>query len=120
MERSAALPITLFAYLNGLGTCDALSCMSHALQSALESGHEARIVHTYFSAAFDRVNRQGILYRLCSVGIEGSLFFVFTQFLSNRLWHVMVDGCRSKLVNVVTAVPQGCLLLPLIVSPVHF
>ena len=26
-----------------------------------------------FSAAFDRVNHQGILYKLCSVGIEGSL-----------------------------------------------
>ena len=27
------------------------------------------------------------------------------QFLSNRSHHVMVDGCRSKLVNVVSGVP---------------
>ena len=38
MERSAVLPTTLFAYQKGLGTCDALLCMSHTLQSALESG----------------------------------------------------------------------------------
>ena len=32
---------------------------------------------------------------------------MLTQFLSNRSQHVMVDGCRSKLVNVVPEVPQG-------------
>ena len=35
--------------------------------SSLESGQQARIVQIDFSAAFDRVNYQGILYKLCSV-----------------------------------------------------
>ena len=35
------------------------------------------------------------------------MFSILTQFLSNRLQHVMVDDCRSKLVNVVSGVPQG-------------
>ena len=39
------LPTTQFAYLKGLGTCYALLCISHILQSALESGNEARIGH---------------------------------------------------------------------------
>ena len=33
-----------------------------------------------------------------------------TQFLSNRSQHLMVDGCRSKLVNVVSGVPQSRVL----------
>ena len=70
MECSGVLPITQFAYRKGLGTCDALLCMSHTLQSVLESGQEARIIQIDFSAAFDRVNHQGILYKLCSVGLE--------------------------------------------------
>ena len=37
MERSGVLPTTQFAYRKGLGTCDALLCMPHTLQSALES-----------------------------------------------------------------------------------
>ena len=85
--------------------------MSHPLQSALESGQEARILQIDFSAAFDRVNHLGILYGLCSVGIGGS---VLTQFLSNRSQHFMVDGCWSKLVNVVSGVPQGSVLGPLL------
>ena len=50
-----------------------------------------------FSAAFDRVNHLGILYKLCSVGIEGSVLSILMQFLSNQSQQVMVDGCRSKL-----------------------
>ena len=73
MERSGVLPTTQFGYRKGLGTCDALLCVSHTLQSALESGQEARIVQIDFSTAFDKVNHQGILYQLCSVGIGGSV-----------------------------------------------
>ena len=81
--------------------------MSYTLQSALESGQEARIVQIDFSAAFDRVNHQRILYKLISVGIEGSVLSVLTLFLSNRSQYVLVDGCPSKLVNVVSGVPKG-------------
>ena len=66
MESSGVLPTTQFAYRKGLGTSDALLCVSHTLQSALESGQEVRIVQIDFSAAFDRVNHLGILYKLCS------------------------------------------------------
>ena len=70
IERSGVLPTTKFAYRKGLGTCDALLRVSLTLQSALESGQGARIVQIDFSAASDRVNHQGILYKLCSVILE--------------------------------------------------
>ena len=114
MERSGVLPTTQFAYRKGLGTCEAILCVSHRLQSALESGQEARIMQIDISATFDRVNHLGILYKLCSVGIGGSVLSILTQFLSNRSQQVMVDGCRSKLVNVVSGVPQGSVLGPLL------
>ena len=78
MVLNGVLPTTQFDYRKGLGTCDALLCVSHALQSVLESGHEARIVQIDFSAAFDMVNHQSILYRLCSVGIRGSVSSILT------------------------------------------
>ena len=90
------LPTTQFAYRKGLGTCDALLCVSHTLQSALESGQEATIVPIDFTAAFDTVNHLGVLYKLCSVGIGGSVLSILKQFLLNLSQHVMVDGCRNK------------------------
>ena len=70
-----------------------------------------------FSAAFDRVNHQGILYGLSSVGIGGSVLSVLMQFLSNRSQFVLVDECRSKLVNVVSGVLQGSVLGPPVIVP---
>ena len=73
MERSGVLPTSQFAYQKDLGTSDALLCVSHTLQSALESGHEARIVQIDFSAAFDTINHQALLcvnWRFCVVYIE--------------------------------------------------
>ena len=101
------VPTTQFANWKGLGTCDARLCVSHTLQSVLESGQEARMVQIDFGAAFYRVNHQGIMYKLCSMGIGGSVVSILTQFLSNRSHNFTVDGCRSKLVNVVSGVPQG-------------
>ena len=62
-------------------------------------GQEARIVQIIFSTTFDRVNHQGILFKLCSVGVGGSVLSVLTHFLSNPSQYVVVDRCRSKLVN---------------------
>ena len=35
---------------------------------------------------------------------------ILTQFLSNRSQYVKVNGCLSKLVDVVSGVPQGSVL----------
>ena len=39
---------------------------------------------------------------------------ILTQFLSNRSQHFIADGCRSKLVDVVSGVMQGSDLGPLL------
>ena len=77
------------------------------------------MVQIDFSAIFDRVNHQGILFKLCYVGVGGSVQSVLTQFLSNRSQYVVVDGSRSKLVNLVSARSArgksfGCPVVPLV------
>ena len=110
MERSGVLPSSQYSYRKGLGTCDPLLRMSRRLQSTLESGQVAEVVVIDFRAVFERVNDQifSIITfceycRLCVVTI-------FSQFLSNRSQHVMVDGYQSKLVIVVSGVQQGSVL----------
>ena len=91
--------------------------MSHTLQRALQSGQEAGSYR--WISAFDRDNHQGILYKLCSEGIGGSGLPILALFLSNRPKHVMLGGCRSKLFNVASGVPQGSVLDPLLVPSIH-
>ena len=66
-----------------------------------------------FSAASDNVNHRAfsISSALC---IGGSVLSILTQFLSNRSQQVMVDGCRNKLVNVVSGVLHCSVLGPLL------
>ena len=101
MECRDVLPTTQFAYRKGLGTCDALLCVAHTLQNALEIRQEARIVQIDFSVAFDSVNHQGILLNLCSVAVGSSVLYILTH-----------SGCRSKLIKVVSGVPHESVLGP--------
>ena len=48
------------------------------------------------------------------MGIGVSVLSILQQFLSNRSQHDMVDGCRGKLVNDVSGVPQGNVLSQLL------
>ena len=90
LERLVSVRLGRFMELNGVFQPPSLHIgkvripVIHFWQSALESEQEARIVQIDFSAASDRVNHQGILYRLCSVGIGGSVLSILTQFLLNR------------------------------------
>ena len=53
------------------------------------------------------------------MGIGGSVLSKLTQFLANRSQYAMVGGCKSKLVNVVSGVPQGSVFGPFTVPPAH-
>ena len=55
-----------------------------------------------------------IVYKLCSVGNGAPVLSILTHFLSNQPQHILVEGCRSKLVNVVLGVPQENVLSPLL------
>ena len=45
------------------------------------------------------------------MGIFSSVFSILTQVLPNRSQHVIVDGCQSKLVDVVSSVLGPLLFL---------
>ena len=74
---------------------------------------EYYIVQLDFSAAFDRVSHSGLLSKLKSIGVGGSVLSICIEFLSEEQ-RVVADGAASELIPIISGVPQGSVLGPLI------
>ena len=116
LRSNRAIPDRQYAYRKGVSTCDALLEVSHTLQEALDAGKEGRLVQIDFSGAFDKVNHAGLLFKLAAVGVGGSVLSIIRNFLSCRTQCVVLDGAASDPVSVVSGVPQGSVLGPLLFS----
>ena len=80
-EKYGLLPAAQFAYWKDLGCTDAPHTISHHLQKSLEAGMESYIVQLDFSEAFDRVRHSGLLFKLKSIGVGGSVLSNCSEFL---------------------------------------
>ena len=67
-----------------------------------------------FSKAFDTVPHQKLLHKLKNYGIDGKLNGWIEQFLTNRQQRVLVEGEFSSFDKVLSGVPQGTVLGPLL------
>ena len=78
------------------------------------TGMESYIVQLDFSAAFDRVSHSGLLFKLKSIGVGGSKLSISTEFLSDHGQRVVVDGAASEWITIISGVPKGSVLGPLL------
>ena len=67
-----------------------------------------------FSKAFDKVAHKKLCHKLSLYGIRGQTLGWIKDFLSNRTQKVLVNGEISDPVDVISGVPQGTVLGPLL------
>ena len=71
------------------------------------------VVYIDFSRAFDSIVFSKLLSKLSSYGIDGKLLSWLDAFLHNRLQYVVIENCFSNVSDVVSGVPQGSVLGPI-------
>ena len=79
-----------------------------------KKGNQIDIAVLDFSKAFDTVPHDGLLSKLKHYGIDEKIWLWIYNFLKNRKQSVVVDGKQSSLNDVVSGVPQGTVLGPLL------
>ena len=59
-----------------------------------------------FSAAFDRVNHNALIYKLRQLSIGGPFLNILMDFLTGRKQRVVVDGHYGEWRNVISGSPK--------------
>jgi hypothetical protein len=108
-----------FAYIpgSGKGTVTALTCMSlHVLRHLDHSSGGVRIAAVDFSKAFDRVTHTSILDACHRFEVPRQIVHLIASYLHNRVQRVTVNGKSSDYVSIVSGVPQGSIIGPILFS----
>ena len=103
-----------FGFLSGrLTTLQLLNVLDDWTET-LYNGHIIDIIYTDFQKAFDSVPHKRLLSKIKSCGIEGNILNWINTFLNNRRQHVLINGICSEWKKVLSRVPQGSVIWPIL------
>lgn len=96
------------------------SCLTQLLSHfddvllGLLQGHDTDSIYLDYAKAFDKVDHNLLLEKLKIYGFPQQLIDWISSFLKDRPQEVVVNGIKSFLVKIISGVPQGTVLGPIL------
>jgi len=94
-------------------TTQLLDCTSHWVKH-IAAKQQVDAIYLDFAKAFDSIVHEKLLFKLQCYGINGLTLLWIKSFLANRTQRVRVGASLSRPINVISGVPQGSVLGPLL------
>jgi len=103
-----------WGFTNGKSTTGALLTVTDSWHKALEEGSDVCAVFLYLSKAFDKAPHRPLMDKLASLHVDPYVLRCLSDYLCQHYQRVAVNGEFSTSSKVISGVPQGFVLGPLL------
>ena len=114
LEEHNILTHLQHGFCSGMSTVTQLLATTQDIFCQWDNKTQEDIAVLGFAKAFDKVLYRSLLNKLHHYGIDNNIDTWITSFLTNHIQSVAVDGATSPLTKVISGVPQGTVLGPLL------
>ena len=114
LEDASLLNPNQFGFRSGRSTMDQLLLVYCEVSKRVDEGGIVDVILFDYSKAFDVVCHDILIEKLACLGIQGNLLQWISSFLLGRQMRVSVKGSLSHPRKVMSGVPQGSVLGPLL------